>query len=235
MSRSRWVPVFTAQWNGWRRLVRDIVAIQAGFALYGLAIDLLVRSRLGTSSWVVLEAGITNHVPITLGQSVIAVSILLIVIVVPCREPIGWGTLANMIFIGLWVDWLRPLVPATPEGLTPGALTVRLLYLALAVLTMGFATGIYVGVRAGAGPRDSLMLAVSRLAGISVRLARTIIEVTVVLIGWLLGGPVGAGTFVFALTIGPSVQFAFRVLKVGPNAPREERREQEAHGYDSSA
>ena len=225
MSRSRWVPEFTARWDGWRRLIRDIVVIQAGFALYGLAIDLLVRSRLGTSSWVVLEAGITNHVPITLGQSVIAVSILLIVIVVPCREPIGWGTLANMIFIGLWVDWLRPLVPETPEGLTPGALTVQVLYLALAVLTMGFATGIYVGVRAGAGPRDSLMLAVSRLAGVSVRLARTIIEVTVVLTGWLLGGPVGVGTLVFALTIGPSVQFAFRVLKVKPNAPREDGHE----------
>ena len=67
------------------------MTIQAGFALYGLAIDLLVRSRLGTSPWVVLESGITNHVPITLGQSVIAVSILLILIVVPCREPIGWG------------------------------------------------------------------------------------------------------------------------------------------------
>ncbi|GAA0923079.1 YczE/YyaS/YitT family protein [Virgisporangium aurantiacum] len=220
MSRARWVPAFTARWEGWRRLVRDLVVIQAGFALYGLAIDLLVRSRLGTSSWVVLEAGITNHVPITLGQSVIAVSVLLILVVVPCREPIGWGTLANMIFIGVWVDLWRPLVPATPDELTPGALTVRLSYLALAVLTMGFATGIYVGVRAGAGPRDSLMLAVARLAGISVRLSRTLIEVTVVALGWLLGGPVGVGTVVFAVTIGPSVQFAFRVLHVEPDPRR---------------
>jgi len=88
--------------------------------------------------------------------------------------------------------------------------------LLLASLIMGFGTGVYVGVNAGAGPRDSLMLAVARLAKTSVRAARTAIEIGVVLVGWLLGGPVGVGTLIYALMIGPAVQVAFRLLQVTP-------------------
>ena len=132
------------------------------------------------------------------------------------RQPLGWGTIANMLSIGVWVDWLKPFVPAAPL-----AWWIRVPYLLLAVLVMGFATAVYVGVNAGAGPRDSLMLAVSRLGKVSVRVARTSIEIGVVLVGWLLGGPVGVGTLLFALSIGPAVQLAFRLLRVRPLQPVE--------------
>jgi uncharacterized membrane protein YczE len=84
---------------------------------------------------------------------------------------------------------------------------------------MGIATAIYIGVDAGAGPRDSLMLAVHRTTHLSIRLGRAIIEVLVVAVGWLLGGPLGIGTLVFALLIGPAVQWAFRLFKVQPHKP----------------
>ena len=91
----------------------------------------------------------------------------------------------------------------------------------LSIFTQGIASAVYIGVDAGAGPRDSLMLAIKRTTGLSLRLARGIIEVIVVAIGWLLGGPVGIGTLVFAVLIGPSVQWGFKLLKVEPHKPIE--------------
>jgi len=107
------------------------------------------------------------------------------------------------------VDALKPLAPAVPP-----LWWLQVPYLLLGVLVMGFATAIYVGVKAGAGPRDSLMLAVSRRLKVPLRTARTGIEVIVVVVAWLLGGAIGVGTLIFALTIGPAVQLAFRLLRV---------------------
>jgi uncharacterized membrane protein YczE len=152
---------------------------------------------------------LTYHLPITLGESNIGVAFIIILIDVALKEPLGWGTIANMIFIGVWIDILRPYVP-----LVAGSVLVQLGYLLLGVLIMGFATAIYIGVNAGAGPRDTLMLALSRLGKTSVRIARTIIEVTVVVVGWMLGGPAWLGTLVAALAIGPAVQLGFKILKV---------------------
>ncbi len=152
---------------------------------------------------------LTFHMPITLGQASIGVAVIVVLMDIILREPLGWGTIANTIFIGIWVDVLRPYVPSVP-----GLFLLQIAYLLLGTLVMGFATAIYVGVDAGAGPRDSLMLALSRLGKVSLRVARTCIEVTVVVAGWLLGGPAWVGTLVAAIAIGPAVQFAFRVLRV---------------------
>lgn len=202
---------FILHWRGWRRFARDLAVIQLGFALFGLAIVIMVKADLGTSPWVALEVALTRLFHITLGQAAILVAAAIIVLDILLREPLGWGSLANMLSIGLWVDWMQTWVP-TP----PGVWWLQVPYLLLGVLIMGFATAVYVGVQAGAGPRDSLMLAVSRLLKVSVRLARTIVEVIVVTVGWLLGGSIGIGTVIFALAIGPAVQVAFRLLKVTP-------------------
>ena len=121
-----------------------------------------------------------------------------------------WGTLGNIICIGLWEDVALRYLPIRSD--LPG----QVLYLVLAVLVMAGATAIYIGVNAGAGPRDSLMIAVARATGLSVRVARAGIEIAVVTSGWLLGGPVGIGTLAFAVAIGPAVQTAFHIFKVGP-------------------
>jgi uncharacterized membrane protein YczE len=216
---------FVIQWRGWRQFLRDMLVIQLGFLLFGVAIVIMVKAELGTSPWVALEVALTRLLPITLGQAAILVAAVIILLDLLLREPLGWGSLANMLSIGLWVDWLQPWVPSPPA-----MWWLQVPYLLLGVLIMGFATAVYVGVRAGAGPRDSLMLAVARLGRVSVRRARTILEVIVVTVGWLLGGSVGIGTLLFALTIGPAVQFAFRLLRVrplpapAPVLPRAQRR-----------
>ena len=199
----------TVQWKGWRRFTRDFLIIQIGFLLFGLAIDVLVQASIGLDSWDVLQMALTYHSPLTLGESSIVVAFLVILADIALKEPLGWGTIANMIFIGVWVDALKPYVPSVPQ-----IFPIQIAYLLLGTLIMGFATAIYIGVDAGAGPRDTLMLALSRLGKVSVRVARTCIEITVVAIGWLLGGPAWLGTLIAAITIGPAVQFGFKVLRV---------------------
>lgn len=207
---------FVFEWPGWTRFLRDLAVIQVGFFLFGLAIVIMVKADLGTSPWVALEVALIRRLPITLGQATILVAAVIILLDILLREPLGWGSLANMVSIGGWVDLLQPWVPA-PLPLW----WLQVPYLLVGVLTMGFATAVYVGVRAGAGPRDSLMLATARLFRVSVRLARTIVEIGVVTVAWLLGGSIGVGTLLFALTIGPAVQIAFRLLRVRPLARAE--------------
>ena len=194
----------------WQTFPRDFVVIQIGFALFALAIAFLIQSQLGTSPWVVLEVALINYIPLTPGQSGILTGAIVLLLALALREPVGWGTLGNIICIGLWEDVALHYLPIRAD--LPG----QVLYLVLAVLVMAGATAIYIGVNAGAGPRDSLMIAVARATGLSVRVARAGIEIAVVTSGWLLGGPVGIGTLAFALAIGPAVQTAFRIFKVGP-------------------
>jgi len=200
---------FKFHWLGWKRFAYDFFVIQIGFAMFGLAIDIMVRANIGLGPWDVLHMALTYHLPLTLGEANIGVAALIIVCDVILREPLGRGTIANMLFIGLWIDLLKPFVPSVP-----GVVWIQISYLLLGTLTMGFATAIYVGVDAGAGPRDSLMLALSRLGKTSLRIARTCLEITTVVLGWILGGPAWLGTIVFAVSIGPAVQLAFKLLKV---------------------
>ena len=197
------------KWLGWARFAYDFFVIQIGFLLFGLAIDVIVKASIGLDSWDVFQMALTYHLPVTLGEANIGVALLVVLFDLMLREPLGWGTLANAIFIGVWVDVLRPYTPTVPE-----LIPLQVIYLLFGTLIMGFATAIYIGVDAGAGPRDTLMLGISRVGKVSVRVARTCIEVTVVALGWLLGGPVWLGTLIAAFAIGPAVQFAFKILKV---------------------
>ena len=201
--------IFKFRWMGWRRFAYDFLMIQFGFVLFGLSIDMMVRANLGLGPWDVLHMALTYHLPITLGEASIGVAFVVVLLDVILREPLGWGTIANMIFIGVWIDILKPFVPSVPS-----VFWIQIAYLLLGTIVMGFATAIYIGVDAGAGPRDSLMLALSRLSKTSVRRARTILEISAVAVGWLLGGPAWLGTLVFALAIGPAVQLAFKLLRV---------------------
>jgi len=200
---------FKFQWKGWKRFAYDFLVIQIGFLLFALSIDVIVQASLGLDSWDVLQMALTYHFPITLGQSSIGVAFLIVLVDIILKEPLGWGTIANTIFIGVWIDILRPYVPSVPQ-----LFVIQIGYLLLGTLIMGFATAVYVGVDAGAGPRDTLMLALSRLGKTSLRVARTCLEITVVALGWLLGGPAWLGTLVAAIAIGPAVQLGFKVLRV---------------------
>lgn len=200
----------------WNTFVRDLFVIQSGFLLYGVALALLIRASLGTSTWLVLEIALADMLGITIGTMTVWMGFAVLILALAMRERVGWGTLANILSIGPWLNlflgWIR-----TPED----NLVLRIGMFLLGVLIQGVATAVYIGVDAGAGPRDSLMLAIHRVTGVSVRAARGSIEVIVVALGWLLGGPAGWGTLAFALLIGPSVQWAFQLFKVRPHRVEE--------------
>ncbi len=196
----------------WKRFLPDMLRIQIGFVLFGFAIGIMIRANLGTSAWAVLDVALSNIFSVTPGTVTVLMGFLVLSGALILREPIGWGTLANILSIGPWEDLSLRLISPVTDNLP---LQVGMLLFAIAM--MGLGSAIYIGVDAGAGPRDSLMLAIKRKTGLSIRLARGAIEVTVVLIGWLLGGPAGLGTVVFALLIGPAVQIGFKLFKVEPH------------------
>jgi len=201
----------------WNTFIRDFFVIQIGFLLYGLALALLIRASLGTSTWLVLEIALADILGIKIGTMTVFMGFFVLGIALLARERVGWGTLANILSIGPWLNLFLGIIPVIENNLL---LEIGLFL--LAILIQGVATAVYIGVDAGAGPRDSLMLAIHRLTGYSVRVARGSIEVVVVAIGWLLGGPAGWGTLAFALLIGPSVQWAFKVFDVHPHKPEDE-------------
>lgn len=197
----------------WKTFPRDFAVIQVGFALFGLSIAALIRAHLGTSPWAVLEVALAQITGLTVGTLSILVGFAVLAGALALKEKVGWGTLANILCIGPWLDLCLWLIPDVTDNLL-----VQIAMLLSAVGLMGVATAIYIGVDAGAGPRDSLMLALHRTTGLSVRVARGALEVAVVVVGWLLGGPLGLGTVAFAVLIGPAVQAAFRLFRVRPHA-----------------
>jgi uncharacterized membrane protein YczE len=198
----------------WNTFIRDFFVIQIGFMLYGLALVLIIRADLGTGTWLVLEVALANLLGIQIGTMTVYMGFAVLIIALVLRERVGWGTLGNILSIGLWLNFFLDVFSTPRDNF---ALQVGMFL--LGVLIQGVATAVYIGVDAGAGPRDSLMLAIHRVTGLSIRLARGAIEVLVVLIGWLLGGPLGFGTVAFALLIGPSVQWAFKLFNVQPHKP----------------
>ena len=198
----------------WKTFPRDFAIAQLGFALYGLAIALIIQAGLGTGPWAVLSVALAELTNTTPGTMIVVTGLLVLLAAVLMKEKVGWGTLGNILFIGPWTDLFLLLVPSlkgNPWLQIPGLLG--------AVVLTGIATAVYLSVNAGAGPRDSLMLAVSRVSGRSVRLSRAVIEILVVVVGWFLDGPVGIGTLLFAVSIGPLVQFFFKLFHVRPHEP----------------
>ena len=198
----------------WNTFLRDFLVIQIGFLLYGLALALIVRANLGTGTWLVLEVALADIFGIQIGTMTVYMGFIVLIVALVLREQVGWGTLGNILSIGPWLNLFLNII-STPKD----NLVLQIVMFLSGILIQGAATAIYIGVDAGAGPRDSLMLAIHRTTGLSIRLARGAIEILVVLIGWLLGGPLGLGTVIFALLIGPSVQWAFRLFKVRPHKP----------------
>ena len=197
--------------DAWDRPVQRSVRLMAGLVLFGLSLALLVKANLGLDPWNVFSQGVSRQTGLTLGQVVVLSSLAILACWIPLRQRPGLGTVANSLVVGpvldLGLEWF-------PE---PRALLWRSAALALSMLGVAVATGLYVGAGWGAGPRDGLMTGIAAL-GVPVFLARAGIEVTVLVIGWLLGGQVGAGTVVFALAIGPLVGRFLTPLRITPRA-----------------
>lgn len=182
------------------RIGRRLVQLYAGLLLYGFSIALMVRAHLGLAPWDVLHSGLTGHLPIDIGQALVIVSFVVMLAWIPLREMPGIGTISNALVIGLSTDaFLAVLPPLHSIGVRAGLLLA-------AIALQGLATAAYIGAQLGRGPRDGLMTGLARRTGRSLRLVRTAMELTVVVVGLLLGGVAGLGTVLYAVSIGPLSQ-----------------------------
>ena len=172
--------------------------------LYGVSMAMMVRGGLGLDPWDVFHYGVASGIPLSFGGVVIVTGVAVLLLWIPLRQMPGLGTVANAVLIGLATD------AALAVLVSPEAFAGRLGLLLGGVALNGLATALYIGSQFGPGPRDGLMTGLVRRTGLSVRLVRTSIEVSVVAVGWLLGGVVGAGTVLYALAIGPLVQLCCR-------------------------
>lgn len=195
------------------RLPRRLVQLLAGLILYGCSMAMLVRGGLGLDPWDVLHQGLARHLPLSFGTVVIAVGAVVLLLWIPLRQWPGLGTVANVIVIGLAAD-LGLAVLAAPEDLL-----AKVAMLLSAVVLNGIAGATYIGSQLGPGPRDGLMTGLARRTGRSLRLVRTALELMVLTVGFLLGGTVGLGTVLYALSIGPLVQLFLPYLTVRLQAP----------------
>lgn len=182
------------------RLGSRMARLFAGLALYGLSMAMMIRSELGQLPWDVLHVGLAGHLPLSIGETIIAVSFLVLLLWLPLRQAPGFGTVANAVVIGIVTDVVLHVLAV------PDALVLRIALMLGGVLLNGVATALYIGSQLGPGPRDGLMTGLHRRTGLSLRLVRTSIEVAVVVAGWLLGGLVGVGTVLYAIAIGPLTQ-----------------------------
>jgi uncharacterized membrane protein YczE len=191
------------------RLPRRLVQLYIGLTLYGLAGALQVRSGLGLDPWDVFHQGLARHLGLAIGTLVILVGAAVLLAWIPLRQRPGVGTVSNVVLIGVAMNASLMWLPHVHE------LGWRISDMLGGVLLCGLATGMYIGANLGPGPRDGLMTGLARRTGRSIRLTRTALEVTVLAVGWLLGGTVGIGTVVFALGIGPLVQIFLPLFDVG--------------------
>ncbi|MEU8249595.1 hypothetical protein [Nonomuraea sp. NPDC048916] len=186
-----------------------LLRLYGGLALYGAGIGLQITSGLGNAPWDVFHQGVAIRTGLSIGAVIIVAGALVMLLWIPLRQRPGFGTISNVVFVGLFADATLFLLPA------PAHWTLSWLYLALGVVSIALATVFYIGAGMGAGPRDGIMTGLIRL-GLSVRLSRFLIEITVLAAGWLLGGTVGLGTLVFALAIGPLTQAFTRWFPLSP-------------------
>lgn len=186
---------------------RKLILLMFGLFLFSIGILLTIHSQLGAAPWDTFQIGFVNHTGLTLGQVSQIVGATIILVNIVMKEVPGWATILNMYFIGYFIDlievfWLIP----TARGLLG-----KIVMLMAGIIIMSWGTYFYINTGWGAGPRDGLMLGLSRRLSINVGKARTVIEISVAAAGFALGAKPGIGTILFALLIGPAVQITYRL------------------------
>jgi uncharacterized membrane protein YczE len=186
------------------RLLRLLLGVFA----YGFAIALMIKAHLGASPWDVFSQGLSRTTHLSFGLCTLAISALVLLLWFPLRQRPGFGTLTNAVTVGFFADFGLAVLPDGRSIAAQIALFVG------GLLLLAFASALYIGAGMGPGPRDGLMTGLLRVTGRPVWMIRTGLELTVVLLGFLLGGTVGVGTAVFAASIGPLIQLTSRWLRV---------------------
>ncbi|MFD8913923.1 YitT family protein [Streptomyces sp. NPDC059575] len=194
-------------------LGRRLVQLYGGLALYGASSALLVRADLGMEPWNVLHQGLARLTGLSMGLVLTIVGALVLLLWIPLRQRPGLGTISNVLVIGFALDTTLSVLPAVH------GIVARVALLVAGIVLNGAATGLYIAAAFGPGPRDGLMTGLHQRTGRSIRLLRTLVEVAVVATGFALGGTVGVGTVLYALSIGPLAQLFLRVFALPSSGP----------------
>ncbi len=196
-------------------MIRRLIQLFAGLFIFGLSTAMMIRSDLGLNPWDVFHQGVDDRTPLSFGTIVIITGAVVMLLWIPLRQRPGLGTICNMIVIGLAADFGLRLIPNIDS------LPVAMVMLVAGIVLNGVATSVYIGVGLGPGPRDGLMTGLATRTGWSIRTVRTGIELTILAIGWALGGTVGLGTVLFAVAIGPLVHAMLPFFTIVPTRPAE--------------
>ena len=195
-------------------MIWRLVKLDVGLVLFAVGLWLGLVAELGVGPWDVLTGGLSKQTGVRFGLMAIVVSVVVLLIGIAARVRPGIGTLLNVFVIGAVLDLL--LTSPLLADLDDEHIALRLLVTLLGIATVAAGSALYLGAHLGPGPRDGLMVAIHLRTGWRVGTARAVLEAVVLVLGVLLGGPVGVGTVLFALGIGPAVQVAFRVLRQTP-------------------
>lgn len=209
--------------------VRRWTQLMGGLFGCALAIVLMIRSRLGLGPWDALHVGFHHLTGLTIGVISILIGVVILCGTWFMQVRPGVGTVVNMVMIGVFIDLLLPVIPEA------GQVSWVFGYYTLGILTFGFATGLYLAAGMGSGPRDGLMIALSERTGAPVRRVRTLVELAVLGAGWAMGGRVGFGTVLFALTVGPAMQWGMQVNGLLPRKASPLRRSRSPQPSPSQA
>jgi uncharacterized membrane protein YczE len=205
------------------RRAHRMVQLQLGLVLYGVSDGMILMSGLGANPWDVFHQGLAEHIGLPVGTTVILVGAVVMLAWIPIRQRPGFGTLSNVLVVGLAMDGAMAWMP------TPHAWWLRWGEMFAGIVLNGVATGAYIGAGMGPGPRDGVMTGYAA-RGHSIRVVRTSMEITVLAVGWLLGGTVGVGTAAYALLIGPLAHRFIPLLAIktkdgaAERAPKPEKR-----------
>jgi uncharacterized membrane protein YczE len=191
-------------------MIRRLLRLNVGLMIYGLAVSMVVNAKVGIPPWDVFAQGISIQLNTSYGVASIIVSVIVLLFWIPLKIKPGIGSIMNAILIGLWADFWTQYLPKM--DFYWGNLAMFL----LGTCTVAFATGLYITSNLGSGPRDGLILGLTKRSGWKVWQVRTVIEVVVLGVGWVMGGQVREGTLIFAITIGYLMQISLRFFKYKP-------------------
>jgi uncharacterized membrane protein YczE len=184
-----------------------------GLALFAIGISLQMNANIGAPPWDVFHQGVAKQTEISVGKIIVMTGFILLLLWIPLKQKPGLGTILNALEIGLVADLALAIIPE------PKNIFVRVIMASLGIVIVAIGTGFYIGSALGPGPRDGLMTGLAK-RGIPIRIGRTAIEVTVLVVGLLLGGQVGVATFAFALGVGPLVHFFLPRLAISSGNAR---------------
>ena len=188
--------------------VRRLFRLNLGLFIYGLALAMVIHASIGVPPWDVFAQGIAKQLGVSYGIASIVVSVLVLIAWIPLRVKPGVGSIMNALLIGLWADFWIPFLPNFNEYWQNLAMFL------LGTATVAFATGLYISSNLGSGPRDGLMLGTQKVLGWPFWQVRTMYEVAVLSLGWLMGGQVREGTLIFAVSIGFLMQLSLKFFKI---------------------